>query len=341
MPRREARGARARRRVRALLVRVGADCTEAGGRWNTRSTPGRAEASPTCPSRSPSLFGRGSRRHSCGGCPRSSGSAPRLPAALRDRAHADRLREPDVRRPPGAGSPDREEARIGRPARLLRRARDVHDRRLVYGLIGLLTVEAIVAARAPGRPMGQERAHASQRDRRDGRRRPRQRRALRPFRALPSVRCAIPRQRVHMRGAPGDVGQPRREDGYVQPRRRACPTLRARSGSSAGSTGRRSAWSPATTEAGLRCPARPAGHAAPGDLGACSPGTATSAARPPLQVGGPLVPDVRLERSISSISIGIARPQRSSSRSLPERPSPSFGASRCALRRAARPRWSL
>ena len=146
--------------MRALLVRVGADCTDAGGRWNgpVDSTTG-AFAYVPIPEPEPlaagleTPFGRWTHAVARFGV--------ELPPALRDRtAHAD----PDFghltygdRRERGRQI----EAKLGAGDLLVFYAglRDVHDGRLVYGLIGLLSVAEIVRARNLAPERRAENAH--------------------------------------------------------------------------------------------------------------------------------------------------------------------------------------
>ena len=140
--------------MRALLVRVGADCTEAGGRWNgpVDSATGAFAYVPIpepepCADGLATPYARWARAVARFGV--------ELPPALRDRpAHAD----PDFGRLTYGDRRERGrqiEEKLG-PGDLLvfyAGLRDVRDGRLVYGLIGLLTVAEIVRARdlPPGR----------------------------------------------------------------------------------------------------------------------------------------------------------------------------------------------
>jgi hypothetical protein len=134
--------------VRALLVRVGADCTEAGGRWNgpVDSVTG---AFAYVPIPEPEPVRPGLETPYARWAPAVGRLGVELPAALRDRpAHADpdfehltygdrRVRGRQIREKLGAGDLLVFYAGL----------RDVHHRGLVYGLIGLLTVDGIVRAR--------------------------------------------------------------------------------------------------------------------------------------------------------------------------------------------------
>jgi hypothetical protein len=151
--------------VRALLVRVGADCTEAGGRWNgpvDAATGAFAyvpipEAEPVVPGLE-TPFARWA--------PAVARLGASLPGPLRDRvAHADpdfaRLTYGDRRE---RGRQLRE--KLGRGDLLVFYAglRDVGDGRLVYALIGLITVDAIVPARELPPERHAENAHTRRRE---------------------------------------------------------------------------------------------------------------------------------------------------------------------------------
>jgi hypothetical protein len=140
--------------VRALLVRVGADCTEAGGCWNgpVDSATG-AFAYVPIPEPEPVRAGLETPFSRWGPAVERLGAA--LPAHLRDRtAHGDpdfgHLTYGDRRE---RGRQIREKLGPGDLLVFYAGLRDVRHRRLVYGLIGLLTVEDVVAAREvpPGR----------------------------------------------------------------------------------------------------------------------------------------------------------------------------------------------
>ncbi len=134
--------------MRALLVRVGADCTDAGGGWNgpiDRATG--AFAYVPIPEPEPLLPGHETPYARWVGAVERLGA--RLPARLRDRnAHADpdfgRLTYGDRRE---RGRQIREKLGEGDLIVFYAGLRDVGDGRLVYALIGRLTVGAIVAAR--------------------------------------------------------------------------------------------------------------------------------------------------------------------------------------------------
>lgn len=134
--------------MRALLVRVGADCTEAGGRWNGPVDPGSgAFAYVPIPEREPVRPGLETPYVRWAPAVRRLGIE--LPAALRDRpAHHDpdfgHLTYGDRRE---RGRQIREKLAAGDLLVFYAGLRDVHGGGLVYGLIGLLTVEEIVRAR--------------------------------------------------------------------------------------------------------------------------------------------------------------------------------------------------
>jgi hypothetical protein len=151
--------------VRALLVRVGADCTEAGGRWNAPVDSGSG-AFAYVPIPEPARVSTGLETPFTRWAPAVERLGARLPASLLDRlAHAD----PDFE---NLTYGDRRErgrqirAKLGAGDLLVFYAglRDVRDHRLVYALIGILTVERIVAARElpPGRR--HENAHTRRRE---------------------------------------------------------------------------------------------------------------------------------------------------------------------------------
>ena len=140
--------------MRALLVRVGADCTEAGGRWNgpvDRVTGAFAYV----PIPEPEPLRDGLATPYGRWAPAVERFGVELPERLHDRpAHADpdftHLTYGDRRE---RGRQIREKLGPGDLLVFYAGLRDVGDRRLVYALIGLLTVDAIVAARSlpPGR----------------------------------------------------------------------------------------------------------------------------------------------------------------------------------------------
>lgn len=134
--------------MRALLVRVGADCTDAGGRWNgpvDRTTGAFAyvpipEPEPVRPGMETPFLRWG---------PAVERLGARLPERLGDRvAHADpdfgSLTYGDRRE---RGRQIREKLTGGDLLVFYAGLRDVGDGQLVYALIGLLTVGSIVAAR--------------------------------------------------------------------------------------------------------------------------------------------------------------------------------------------------
>ena len=151
--------------MRALLVRVGADCTDAGGRWNgpvDRATGAFAyvpipEPEPVRPGMETPFARWG---------PAVERLGARLPERLGGQvAHADpdfgRLTYGDRRE---RGRQIREKLTGGDLLVFYAGLRDVGDGRLVYALIGLLTIGTIVAARdlPPGR--WAENAHTRRRE---------------------------------------------------------------------------------------------------------------------------------------------------------------------------------
>jgi hypothetical protein len=134
--------------VRALLVRVGADCTEAGGRWNGPVDPA-SEAFAYVPIPEPEPVRPGLETPYVRWAPAVRRLGVELPAALRDRpAHHDpdfgHLTYGDRRE---RGRQIREKLAAGDLLVFYAGLRDVHSGGLVYGLIGLLTVAGIVRAR--------------------------------------------------------------------------------------------------------------------------------------------------------------------------------------------------
>ena len=151
--------------MRALLVRVGADCTEAGGRWNgpVDGASGTFAYVPI-PESEPLTPGLETPYERWAPAVRRLGVT--LPARLRGlAAHADpdfeRLTYGDRRE---RGRQIRE--KLGRGDLLVFYAglRDVRDGRLLYALIGLLTVETIVPARELPRERHAENAHTRRRE---------------------------------------------------------------------------------------------------------------------------------------------------------------------------------
>ncbi len=133
--------------MRALLVRVGADCTEAGGRWNGPVDP-RTGAFAYVPIPEPEPVRRGLETPYACWEPAVSRLGVELPAALRERAaHADpdfgHLTYGDRRE---RGRQIREKLRAGDLLVFYAGLRDVRGGGLVYGLIGLLTVDRIARA---------------------------------------------------------------------------------------------------------------------------------------------------------------------------------------------------
>ena len=151
--------------MKALLVRVGADCTEAGGSWNgpvDRTTGAFAYV----PIPEPEPLHDGLATPYARWAPAVERLGAELPERFLDRsAHAD----PDFahltygdRRERGRQIRDK----LG-PGDLLvfyAGLRDVGDGRLVYALIGLLTVDGIVAARALPSERWAENAHTRRRE---------------------------------------------------------------------------------------------------------------------------------------------------------------------------------
>lgn len=146
--------------MRALLVRVGADCTEAGGRWNgpvDRATGVFAYV----PIPEPEPLRDGLATPYTLWAPAVERVGGELPVRLRDRpAHADpdfaHLTYGDRRE---RGRQIREKLGPGDLLVFYAGLRDVHDGRLVYGLIGLLTIERIQWARDVPPERRRENAH--------------------------------------------------------------------------------------------------------------------------------------------------------------------------------------
>jgi len=134
--------------VRALLVRVGADRTDAGGRWNgpiDRATGAFAYV----PIPEPEPVRPGMETPFVRWAPAIERLGVRLPERLADRiAHADpdfgRLTYGDRRE---RGKQIRQKLKGGDLLVFYAGLRDVGDGRLVYALIGLLAIGSIVAAR--------------------------------------------------------------------------------------------------------------------------------------------------------------------------------------------------
>ena len=151
--------------MRALLVRVGADCTDAGGRWNgpVDATTG-AFAYVPIPEPEPVLPGLETPFVRWGPAVERLGAS--LPVPLHDRiAHADpdfdRLTYGDRRE---RGRQIREKLGPGDLLVFYAGLRDVGDGRLVYALIGLLAVETIVRARELPSHRHAENAHTRRRE---------------------------------------------------------------------------------------------------------------------------------------------------------------------------------
>ena len=134
--------------MRALLVRVGADRTDAGGRWNgpiDRATGAFAYV----PIPEPEPVRPGMETPFVRWAPAIERLGVRLPERLADRiAHADpdfgRLTYGDRRE---RGKQIRQKLKGGDLLVFYAGLRDVGDGRLVYALIGLLAIGSIVAAR--------------------------------------------------------------------------------------------------------------------------------------------------------------------------------------------------
>jgi hypothetical protein len=151
--------------VRALLVRVGADCTEAGGGWN-----GPIEAATGAfayvPIPEPESIRPGLETPFSLWRPAVEQLGVELPEALRDRvAHADpdfgHLTYGDRRE---RGRQIREKLGAGDLLVFYAGLRDVGGGQLVYSLIGLLTVESIFPARDVPPKRRAENAHTRRRD---------------------------------------------------------------------------------------------------------------------------------------------------------------------------------
>jgi hypothetical protein len=151
--------------VRALLVRVGADCTEAGGRWNgpiDRTTGAFAYV----PIPEPEPLRDGLATPYARWAPAVERLGAELPERLLDRpAHAD----PDFAHLTYGDRRERGRQirqKLGPDDLLVFYAglRDVGDGMLVYALIGLLTVDGILAARSLPRGRWAENAHTRRRE---------------------------------------------------------------------------------------------------------------------------------------------------------------------------------
>jgi Nucleotide modification associated domain 3 len=168
--------------VRALLVRVGADQSEAGGGWNA-PIERRTGAFVYVPIPEPEPLHGAFATPLARWAPAVERLGGTLPARLHDRhAHADpdfgRLTYGDRRE---RGRQIREKLRAGDILVFYAGLRDTGDRRLVYALIGLLTVDEIVAARDV--PAGRRRENAHTR------------------------RCVIGETDIVVRGRPGASGR--------------------------------------------------------------------------------------------------------------------------------------
>jgi len=151
--------------VRALLVRVGADRTDAGGRWNgpiDRATGAFAYV----PIPEPEPVRPGMETPFVRWAPAIERLGVRLPERLADRiAHADpdfgRLTYGDRRE---RGKQIRQKLKGGDLLVFYAGLRDVGDGRLVYALIGLLAIGSIVAARDLPSERWAENAHTRRRE---------------------------------------------------------------------------------------------------------------------------------------------------------------------------------
>ena len=151
--------------MRALLVRVGADRTDAGGRWNgpiDRATGAFAYV----PIPEPEPVRPGMETPFVRWAPAIERLGVRLPERLADRiAHADpdfgRLTYGDRRE---RGRQIREKLTGGDLLVFYAGLRDVGDGRLVYALIGLLAIGSIVAARDLPSERWAENAHTRRRE---------------------------------------------------------------------------------------------------------------------------------------------------------------------------------
>jgi len=150
--------------VRALLVRVGADCTDAGGRWN--GPVDRASgAFAYVPIPEAEVLRPGLETPYSRWAPAVERLGASLPERLRDRAaHADpdfgHLTYGDRRE---RGRQIREKLGGGDLLVFYAGLRDVGDQRLAYALIGLLTVSAVVFARDVPPERWSENAHTRRR----------------------------------------------------------------------------------------------------------------------------------------------------------------------------------
>lgn len=151
--------------MKALLVRVGADCTEAGGRWNG-PVDSRTGAFAYVPIPEPEPVRPGLETPYARWAPAVERLGSELPHGLAGRvAHAD----PDFT---SLTYGDRRERarqisqKLG-PGDLLvfyAGLRDVRHGRLVYALIGLLTIDGVVAARDLPAERWAENAHTRRRE---------------------------------------------------------------------------------------------------------------------------------------------------------------------------------
>lgn len=149
--------------MRALLVRVGADCTEAGGRWNG-PVDARTGTFAYVPIPEPEPLRPGLETPYARWAPAVERLGAELPARLLERcAHADpdfaSLTYGDRRE---RGRQIREKLAPGDLLVFYAGLRDVRHRRLVYALIGLLTVDGVL----PARDVPPRRRHANAHTRR-------------------------------------------------------------------------------------------------------------------------------------------------------------------------------
>lgn len=151
--------------MRALLVRVGADCTEAGGGWNG-PVDAATGAFAYVPIPEPEPVVPGLETPFARWQPAVERLGVSLPGRLCDRiAHADpdfgRLTYGDRRE---RGRQIREKLGPGDLLVFYAGLRDVHEGRLVYALIGLLAVETIVPARELPPERRADNAHTRRRE---------------------------------------------------------------------------------------------------------------------------------------------------------------------------------
>jgi Nucleotide modification associated domain 3 len=151
--------------VRALLVRVGADCTEAGGRWNG-PVDAATGAFAYVPIPEPEAVREGLETPYARWAPAVERLGLELPRRLLGRAaHGDpdftRLTYGDRRE---RGRQIREKLGPGDLLVFYAGLRDVGRRQLVYALVGLITIDAITAARELPADRWDENAHTRRRE---------------------------------------------------------------------------------------------------------------------------------------------------------------------------------